>query len=61
MRNKKLLKEKFLLKSVVENGGGGIRTHGALADTLVFKTRALNHSTTPPKGSSVLLNLKTIT
>ena len=33
---------------VVEYGGGGIRTHGALADTLVFKTRALNHSTTPP-------------
>ena len=31
-----------------KNGGGGIRTHGALADTLVFKTRALNHSTTPP-------------
>ncbi len=31
-------------------GGGGIRTHGALADTLVFKTRALNHSTTPPNG-----------
>ena len=35
------------LKSLM-NGGGGIRTHGALADTLVFKTRALNHSTTPP-------------
>ena len=33
-----------------KNGGGGIRTHGALADTLVFKTRALNHSTTPPNG-----------
>ena len=31
-------------------GGGGIRTHGALADTLVFKTRALNHSTTPPSN-----------
>ena len=29
-------------------GGGGIRTHGTLADTLVFKTRALNHSTTSP-------------
>ena len=29
-------------------GGGGLRTHGTLADTLVFKTRALNHSTTPP-------------
>ena len=35
-------------------GGGGIRTHGTLADTLVFKTRALNHSTTPPKGYSVV-------
>ena len=33
-----------------KNGGGGIRNHGALADTLVFKTRALNHSTTPPNG-----------
>ena len=38
----------FLEVSLV-NGGGGIRTHGALADTLVFKTRALNHSTTPPR------------
>ncbi len=35
----------------MEYGGGGIRTHGALADTLVFKTRALNHSTTPPGGN----------
>ena len=33
-----------------KNGGGGIRTHGTLADTLVFKTRALNHSTTPPEA-----------
>ena len=32
----------------ISDGGGGIRTHGTLADTLVFKTRALNHSTTPP-------------
>ena len=61
MFNKKLPKEEFLQNSVVDNGGGGIRTHGALADTLVFKTRALNHSTTPPEGNSVLLNLKTIT
>ena len=30
------------------NGEGGIRTHDALADMLVFKTRAINHSTTPP-------------
>ncbi len=27
----------YLEKSVVEYGGDGIRTHGALADTLVFK------------------------
>ena len=36
-------------------GGGGIRTHGALADTLVFKTRALNHSTTPPRAGLLRL------
>ena len=29
-------------------GEGGIRTHGTVAGTLVFKTRALNHSTTSP-------------
>ena len=39
-------------------GGGGIRTHGALADTLVFKTRALNHSTTPPTGYSIVSELQ---
>ena len=31
------------------NGEGGIRTHGAREDTLVFKTRAINHSTTSPE------------
>ena len=41
-------------------GGGGIRTHGALADTLVFKTRALNHSTTPPKGLFSFSHLNSI-
>ena len=29
-------------------GGGGIRTHGAISDTTVFKTVALDHSATPP-------------
>jgi hypothetical protein len=29
-------------------GGGGIRTHGTLASTPVFKTGALNRSATPP-------------
>ena len=32
-----------------ENGGeGGIRTHGTLSRTAVFKTAALNHSATSP-------------
>jgi hypothetical protein len=30
-------------------GEGGIRTHGALARTAVFKTAALNRSATSPK------------
>ena len=29
-------------------GQGGIRTHGTVSRTLVFKTRALNHSATCP-------------
>ena len=37
--------------------GGGIRTHGTLADTLVFKTRALNDSTTPPDEKILNFNL----
>lgn len=30
-------------------GQGGIRTHGELAPTAVFKTAALNHSATCPR------------
>gem|GEM_PF-2569244 len=30
-------------------GGGGIRTHGTVSGTAVFKTAALNHSATPPE------------
>ena len=29
-------------------GGGGIRTHGRVAPSSVFKTGAFNHSATPP-------------
>jgi hypothetical protein len=32
----------------VIGGRGGIRTHGTLAGTPVFKTGALNHSATLP-------------
>ena len=50
----------MFIKVSLDNGGGGIRTHGALADTLVFKTRALNHSTTPPKGLFSFSHLNSI-
>jgi hypothetical protein len=34
--------------SVFGSGGGGIRTHGRLAPTTVFKTVPIDHSGTPP-------------
>ena len=33
-----------------DGGGGGIRTHGTLSRTPVFKTGAFDHSATPPGG-----------
>ena len=36
---------------MVFGGSGGIRTHGTVPRTLVFKTRALNHSATLPYRS----------
>ena len=36
------------IKSAGSGGRGGIRTHGTLAGTPVFKTGALNHSATLP-------------
>ena len=32
----------------LDGGGGGIRTHGRVAPSSVFKTGAFNHSATPP-------------
>ena len=38
-------------QTMYRNGGwGGIRTHGGLAPTAVFKTAALNHSATHPRA-----------
>jgi hypothetical protein len=37
------------LRQPAIGGGGGIRTHGAVSRTTVFKTVALNHSATPPE------------
>ena len=39
----------FILYNILDYGGwGGIRTHGTLAGTPVFKTGALNRSATHP-------------
>ena len=38
--------------TVMYGGSGGIRTHGTVPRTLVFKTRALNHSATLPYRDS---------
>ncbi len=37
------------IKTMAVGGGGGIRTHGRLSPTAVFKTAALNHSATHPE------------
>lgn len=34
----------------LNGGGGGIRTHGTLARTTVFKTAPINRSGTPPSN-----------
>ena len=39
--------------SGVRGGSGGIRTHGRLSPSLVFKTSALNHSATLPNRRAV--------
>ena len=38
----------FKISRKFYGGGGGIRTHGTLSRTPVFKTGALNRSATPP-------------
>ena len=52
------------LTNSLRNGGeGGIRTHGRLSPTAVFKTAALNHSATSPRmkeGEPPLLQLRPI-
>ena len=36
-------------------GGGGIRTHGRLSPTSVFKTGAFDHSATPPTSGTIIV------
>jgi hypothetical protein len=42
----------------LDGGRGGIRTHGTLAGTPVFKTGALNHSATLPKTIDQMLHAR---
>ena len=44
----------IIIKIKAPGGGGGIRTHGRLSPTSVFKTGAFNHSATPPTTMEVL-------
>ena len=39
------------LQALLNGGRGGIRTHGTLAGSTVFKTGPINHSGTLPSGS----------
>lgn len=39
-------------EQINDGGGGGIRTHGRVAPTAVFKTAALNRSATPPNSKT---------
>ena len=38
------------VRTLLNGGGGGIRTHGTLARTTVFKTAPINRSGTPPSN-----------
>src|SRR5437764_6871370 len=49
------------LDQINGGGGGGIRTHGTVAGTAVFKTAALNRSATPPGTSATASQLRRFT
>ena len=53
--NPKTALKKSLFRLFLNGGGGGIRTHGTLARTTVFKTAPINRSGTPPKILNWLL------
>jgi hypothetical protein len=42
---------------LVAGGGGGIRTHGTLSGSTVFKTVTFNRSDTPPDEDVGYLNI----
>lgn len=43
-----ITRHKNVRNESIENGGGGIRTHDALAGIPDFKSGAFDHSATPP-------------
>ena len=48
LREQQIIFAKYICISGEIGGQGGIRTHGELPPTTVFKTVALNHSATCP-------------
>lgn len=47
-------------RDLVLGGGGGIRTHGRVTPSSVFKTDPLNHSGTPPVAEMISKVAETI-
>ena len=45
--------QRLIMSSKVSGGQGGIRTHGELAPSAVFKTAAFDHSATCPLGDAI--------
>ena len=46
---------------IIKNGGwGGIRTHGMLSHTPVFKTGTFNRSVTHPRGSVIFYQIPSV-
>ena len=53
-RERRIVRDVIFVREPAEIGGqGGIRTHGELAPTAVFKTAALNHSATCPMPAAI--------
>ena len=48
------VKARFSAKNLEYGGESGIRTHGELSPTAVFKTAALNHSAISPVRGSIM-------
>ena len=54
--SRRLLDGRLFLFQAHICGGGGIRTHGTLTGTLLFKSSTLNRSATPPNLARFIIS-----